>query len=247
MSFPLPPNSNRQPKQEHIEKEPKQKSGEVSENEVHFILKTTLLPEHHEDPNVLKFIAAYMKCRDQVRAAKEAGLTGPSGRVLRARPDIHEAITRLTAKSLMKYGFDASEIVEKVKEIAMIDPIEFENADGSFKTSMREIAPEARSAIKKFKAKNIYETDPNGMRVCVGQLIEVELWDKMKGIELLGREKDLFKETRKIEHDVTSNMADILLAAKKRGEDAYVGLREGKQEVIEVLAIEAPKESNEPS
>ncbi len=194
-------------------------TGELTEGEVMLILRTSLLPHHQRDAKVVHFIAAYLRCRNNAQAAKEAGLHPSDGRALRQKPDVHMAITRLTEKSVMKFGFDASEVVEKVKEIAGVDPIEFENEDGTFKTHMKDIAPESRRAIKKFKAKNLYELDPNGMKVFVGQLIEVELWDKMKAIELLGREKDLFKETRKIEHDVTKNMAAVLLDSKRRGEE----------------------------
>lgn len=191
----------------------------LTETEVEMILRTSLLPHHREDANVLKFIASYIRCRDAKQAAKEAGLHPVSGANLRNRVDIHLAITRLTEKAVMKYGFDASEMVERAKEIATLDPIEFENPDGSFKTNMKDISPESRRAIKKFKAKNLYENDPNGMRVLVGQIIEVEMYDKLKGIELLGREKDIFKETRKVEHDVTGRMADLLLESKKRADE----------------------------
>ena len=195
--------------------------GKLSGDETAFILRTCLLPEHADDPNILRFISNYMVCRDSRQAAKEAGLPPRAGVNLRARPDIHKAIEALTQKSVMKYGFDASEVIEKVKEVAAVDPVEFINPDGSYKTRMEDIAPEARRAIKKFKAKNLFDTDPNGMKTVVGVLIEVELWDKMKAVELLGREKDIFKETRKVQHDVTSNMRDVLLEAKNRADRRF--------------------------
>lgn len=199
-------------------------NGRLSEDETSIILRQTLLPQHREDPNILRFISNYLVCRDTKQAAREAGIPPRSGDMLRRRPDIHNCITKLTEKSVMKYGYDASEVIEKVKEIAALDPIEFENEDGTFKTSMRDIAPESRRAIKKFKAKNIYSTDPNGMRIITGMLIEVELYDKLKASELLGREKDIFKETRKVEHDVTSRMADVLLGSKQRADDLMARL-----------------------
>ncbi len=194
-------------------------NGKLSENETSIILKSTLLAEHQEDPNVLRFISSFLKCRSPSQAAREAGLQPSAGYNLRNRPDIHLAITKLTEKSVMKYGFDATEVVERVKEISNVDPIEFENPDGTFKLHMKDIAPESRRAIKKFKAKNFYEKDPNGMDRLAGQIIEVEMWDKMKSLELLGREKDLFKETKKVEHDVTKNMAAVLLDSRRRAED----------------------------
>ncbi|MFM6929036.1 MAG: terminase small subunit, partial [Bdellovibrio sp.] len=140
----------------------------VSTDAVNFILQTTLLPEHREDPNIIRWISSYLVCRDAKQAAKEAGLTPKSGENLKRRPDIHAAISAITAQAVVKHGYDAAEVVEKVKEIAFLDPIEFENEDGTFKEHLRDISPEARRAIKKFKAKNIIEKDPNGMDVVVG-------------------------------------------------------------------------------
>lgn len=206
MSFPKPPNTDDKP------------SGAVTLDETQHILKQTLLPEHHGDPNVLRFISSYMRCRDVRQAAREAGLHPNSGTVLRSRPDIHSAITALTTKSMMKYGFDAAEVIEKVKEIAGIDLIEFQNEDGTYKKSLNDVSPEARRAIKKLKVRNTYETDPNGMKIYTGEIIEIEVWDKMKAVELLGREKEIFKETKKVEHDITGNMKDLLLDSRRRAD-----------------------------
>lgn len=200
--------------------------GKLTDDETHLILRECLKAEHREDPNVLRFISSYIRCRDTRQAAREAGLEARSGLTLRNRPDIFLAITRLTEKSVMKYGFDAAEVIEKVKEIAGIDPIDLLNPDGTYRENMHDIPAEARRAIKKFKAKNIYENDINGVPQLVGRLIEVELWDKMKASELLGREKGIFKETKVVEHDVTKNMAAILLGSGDRAAKRLAAMEE---------------------
>ena len=186
--------------------------GKLDEGETHFILASTLSPQHHDDPNVLRFIQAYLKCRNQAQAAREAGLPSSAGRSLRAKPDIHAAIAKLTARSLDKYGYDAAEIVERVKEFLDVDPVELEGPDGQYKERMSDIAPEVRRAIKKMVVKNEYEQDPNGMKFVCARIISIEFHDKLKSSELLGREKDLFKEVSVKKHDVTENMAAALLA-----------------------------------
>lgn len=193
-------------------------STSLTDDETDFILSTTLRVEQRDDPIVLKFIKSYLECRSCSQASRDAGIQSGQGQTLLRKPEVHACINTITQKALMKYGYDASEIVERVKEIAAIDPIEFENPDGSFKTNMSQIAPESRRAIKKFKAKNLWGEDSNGMRICIGQLVEVELWDKMKAVELLGREKNIFKETKVVQHDVTKNMASVLLGSKDRAE-----------------------------
>ena len=203
-----------------------------------YILRTTLTPKHRDNPEILAFIMSYLECRDVKQASRVAGVLPATGHAIRNRKDVNEAIVTLTDQAVMKHGYDASELIEKVKEVVYIDPLEFENPDGSFKTHMREISPEARRAIKKFKVKNLYDTDPNGMRVVSGQIIDIELYDKMKGVELLGREKNIFKETTVVEHDVTGNMKEVLLESKRMADERVAELREREDKrTIDVTPI----------
>lgn len=242
--FPLPPKSNRQQSLEEAGPQPtaykppsiKDIGNDtlLSDMEVEHILKTTLREEQYANPQLLRFILCYLECRNTSQASKEVGKNSSWGSYQRNRPEVHVAIEKLTAKSVMKYGYDAAEVIERVKEIAALDPIEFENPDGSFKTHMSQINPEARRAIKKFTCKNIFGLDPNGMKIVIGQLISVEMWDKLKASELLGREKNIMKETKKVEHDVTANMASVLLESKRRGEARQL---EGPK-IIDVTPVE---------
>lgn len=188
----------------------------LTDEEMMFIMRSYLRPDQLADMKILKFIFAYMDHRNATQAGKESGVNGTH---MRRKPEIHACIEALTTKAVMKYGYDASELIERVKEVAFIDPIEFQNPDGSFKTHMSEIRPEARRAIKKFKAKNIFGADANNMQIVIGQLLEVELWDKLKSFELLGTEKNIFKKTTVMQHDVTTNMANVLLESGKRAEE----------------------------
>lgn len=190
----------------------------MTDEETIFLVRQFLTTKQQDDPLILKFIFSYIGCRNVNQASRDAGIMPWQGHGLIKRPEVYECIRSITEKALMKYGYDAEEIVERVKEMAGIDPIVFENADGSYKTHMSQIDPEARRAIKKFKVKNLYGQDANGMRTSIGQLIEVELYDKLQAIQFLGREKNVFKETRKVEHDVTVNMASVLLESRSRAE-----------------------------
>lgn len=190
----------------------------MSYDETSMLLDKYLLAEHREDPNVIRWIAHYMIHRNALQAAREAGLKPSAGHVLKNRPDIYNCIKALTDKAAMKHGFDAGEVIERVKEVMDIDPGDLYNSNGSFK-HLKDMRPETQRAIKKFKAKNYYETDPNGMKVLAGEIIEIEFWDKMKATELLGREKDLFTEKKTIQHDIMSNMKEMLLGSLQRGQD----------------------------
>jgi hypothetical protein len=125
-------------------------------------------------------------------------------------------------------------VIERVKEVSSVDPLDFFNPDGSYR-ALADIPPEARRAIKKIKYKQLYGEDVNGIRTVVGSIMELELWDKMKAHELLGREKMLFKETKAIEHNVTHNMGSLLLESARRGQAAI----EAAREVPDVAAVPA--------
>jgi phage terminase small subunit len=196
------------------------------------------------DPNILRFISNYMRCRNKAQSARDAGLAPQAGQHLMNRPDIYNCVMKLTEKSVMKYGYDAHEVIERIKEVSSLDPVEFERPDGSYKNKMSEINPEARRAIKKFKVKNIFGEDPNGMKTIIGEIIEIELCDKMQAHQLLGREKNILKETKVVEHDVTSNMAAVLLSSSKRAEDHVAQLKEASVS-LEVLEITGKVENGE--
>ena len=207
--FPLPPRDE-------------EKSGELTEHESSYILNTSLKPKHRNDPVIIGFIDSFVACKSISQASAEAGVKTSIGYGIRHRKDVALAIQRLIDKSAVKYGFDQSEIFERVKEVVEFDPIEVQNADGTFKSNMHDIAPEARRNIKKLKVKNIYNQieDINGMKskIIVGEVIEYEFYDKLKAAELTGREKEMFKNTTKVEHSVTKDMAAILLESTKRAE-----------------------------
>jgi len=202
-------------------------------DETAFILQTTLYPEHSSDPVVMKFIVSYLQCRNVQQAAVEAGIDSRSGRNLRSRPDIHEAIRKITETAVLKHGFDAAEVIERVKEVIDVDMATFQKPDGSWIEHITEIPAEARRAVKKFRVKNEYATDPNGVKIVVGKIMEVEFWDKLKSAELLGGEKEIFKKTVKHEHEIGKDMRHTLLESVQRAEEFQKQLN---KDVIEITA-----------
>lgn len=228
---PPPPMSNRKavnippPTPEPIAEKPIEVHGvringtAVTDTEMAFMMEKYLTPKQLGDVALIEFIQKYLVNRNASQSAREVGVQASRGTYWLQTPEIFGCIKAITDKALMKYGYDAHEIIERVKEIGAVDPAVLQNPDGSFKTKLEDIPAESRRAIKSFKAKNVWETDANGMRVVTGQLIEVQFWDKLKGLELLGREKQIMKETKRVEHDVTKNMASTLLASASRADE----------------------------
>jgi hypothetical protein len=100
------------------------------------------------------------------------------------------------------------------------------NPDGSFKDNMHDIEPAARRNIKKLKVHNLYNQveDRNGVKskIIIGKVIEYEFYDKLKAIDMVGKEKEMFKTTTRVEHAVTKDMASILLASAERGRQTTI-------------------------
>ena len=215
---------------------PTKESGELTEDESSYILNDCLLPKYRQDPTVLQFIDCFIRSKNIAQASEECGIAPSLGYRIRHYKSVSLAIQKLVDRSAIKYGFDASEIMERTKEIVDFDPIEIQNQDGTFKSNMWDISPEARRSIKKLKVKNLWgeQEDINGIKskIIIGEVIEYEFYDKMKAIDLAGKEKDMFKTTTKHEHVVSKDMASILLASAKRGDEAQKTLENA--EVIEV-------------
>lgn len=228
MSLPLPPLNIA-----------KRGDGTLTDNECTFILNATLKKKHREDPSVLAFIDEFIRCKNIAEASANAGISPKLGYMIRHRMDVATCIQKLIDKSTIKYGFDASEIMERTKEIVDFDPISMQNADGSFIDNLFDIEPAARRSIKKLKVQNLYNQseDLNGIKkkIIIGKVIEYEFYDKLKAIDLVGKEKDLFKTTTRVEHTVTKDMASILLAAAQRGSQASVSYNNSKVVDAEVV------------
>lgn len=208
------------------------RDGALDIDEAGFIMDSILKPTHRKDATVISFIDEFIRCKNIAEASDCVGIKPSLGYMIRHRKDVALCIQKLIDRSAVKYGFDASEIMERAKEIVDFDPIAMQNPDGTFKSKMHEIDPAARRNIKKLKVHNLYNQteDINGIKrkIIIGEVIEYEFYDKLKAIDLAGKEKEMFKTTTRVEHDVTKNMGSILLAAASRGEKASLGFKDAK-------------------
>lgn len=218
------------------------KSGELNKSEADFVLESTLKPKHLSDTSVISFINAFVRCKSIKQSCEDAGLHYSLGYSIRHRKDVANAISKLIGLSATKYGYDASEIFERAKEIAEFDPIDVQNPDGTFKNNLHDIPADVRRCIKKMEVKNLWgkDTDLNGVetKIIIGEVIKFEFWDKMKGIELAGKEKEMFKNTTKVEHSLTKDMASILLDSAKRAEKQIEDFAKPEPITIEAEVVE---------
>lgn len=208
----------------------------LTDDEMEFFFKSYLAPSQYEDKRYIKFISSYLEHRNTSRAARESG----GQHNWRQRPEVHACIEAITNKAVMKYGYDAAEMIERMKEIALFDPADLHNPDGTIKENMHDIPPHARANIKKWKVKNLYEQDPNGFPRLIGKLVEVEVFDKPSAIRDLGSEKNVLRKTTVVQHDITQNMKSVLLESGSRA-DERMRLMEARK-VGEDEAKDGPRE-----
>lgn len=208
----------------------------VSEEEFDLLLDKYLDTRHRNDPRTLRFIDEFLRSRSISQAAAYAGISETAGKSLRTKKCVADAITAITNKMNLKYGYEAEEVVERAREIMDANLADLQRDNGEFISNLKELTPSMQRAIKKIKVKNEYELDPNGMPMYVkATVIEYELWDKMKSLDLLGAEKNVFKKTTVVQHDVTQNMAETLLHSARLAESR------------EVVAIGYKEVTDEPS
>ena len=184
-----------------------------------YIFNTTLKKENRSSHTILAFIREYVQCRDIEVTAREVKISVKEARAIRSRRDVSDCIDKITELQVLKYGIDSDELVKKVHDIAVFDPVlVVDKETGACKTNVHDIPLEARRAIKRMKIKNIWEEDMNGIKTVVGEMVEIEFWDKLKATEMVGREFGKFKETTVVEMGPTKDMKDILLESRKRAE-----------------------------
>jgi len=238
----MPPPPDMSGSQQHITpKEELKKSGELEVDEYTFILDSCLKKKHREEPTVLSFIESFVRCKSIEQASNESCIHQSLGYKYRHRRDIATTIQKLIDRSAIKYGIDSTEIFERAKEIVDFDPIHVQNPDGTWKNNLHDIIPEARRCIKKMKVKNLWgETeDINGMKskIIIGEVIEFEFYDRLKGVELTGKEKNMFKNTTVVQHDVTKDMKSVLLASNERANKAIEHINRPTDIIVEAEVV----------
>lgn len=182
------------------------------------ILQLYLVPEHSIDNTITKFIQTYIICKHSGEAAKLVGLKPYQGARILNKPDVQEALREIAKTQGRKANFDAGEILERTNEIAQYDPIEVFNADGTVK-AIEDIPAGTRRAVKKLVVREVWETDINGMKVCTGYIKTIEFYDKLKGLEMIGKYDGVFKNEVQVTHEIGGNMASVLLASERRALD----------------------------
>lgn len=197
------------------------------QQQINTILKDTLESRHFLDPHVIAFINHYTVCRHAGEAARLSGMDGHSGRALLKRVDIMQAVQKIAALEVEKYGFTAEDVVERQKEINDFDPIDLVDDEGRYIIDLRQLPGHARRVIKEIDVQVDNEKDPNGMLTgrVIARSVKYKFYDKTKSGELLSREKGVFKEQKTVVREVGENMRSLLLSQAGAAQERLAQMR----------------------
>ena len=179
------------------------------------IINIMLDPEHRIDPKIIKFIHSYIECRHIKEAEKVAGLSSGQGKRILNKSDVQATMLKINETLGKEASFDSRELLERANEVAQFDIIDVFMDDGRVK-DVKDMPAAARRVVKKLVVREVWEKDINGVDVFSGYIKTIEFWDKIRSLEMIGKYDGVFREKVEHSHDVTGNLAALLLQSEKR-------------------------------
>lgn len=162
-------------------------------------------------PKQNAFVAEYLVDGNGVQAARRAGYKG-TDEVLASvahenlrKPQIAKAVAEAQARRQQRLDLQADDILRELLRLARTDIGQAYDEKGRLKP-IHEMPEDVRRAISGVKVFEEFEGTGKD-RVQIGEVREVKFWDKVKGLELLGKHLKLF--TEKVEHSGTVKIAVV--------------------------------------
>jgi phage terminase small subunit len=138
------------------------------------------------------FVNAYIRTRNATQAAIEAGYSQNTAHAIGwenlRKPEISEAVRQFFEADSMS----AAEVLHHLALIARGDVSEVLDDMGNFDLRKARAAGKT-NLVKKLKARTITSTDKDGDGTDIHEW-EVELYDRMKALELIGKYQKLFTD-----------------------------------------------------
>jgi hypothetical protein len=132
--------------------------------------------------------------------AKDGMSAGVTAHLVHNRPHVRRIANAYIKQNLASHDITPDRIIEELRKIALVDLREFTKIKGNRLTISEtdKIPEELSAAIKKITRK----VGPNGVQ------LELELFDKIKALELLGRYHAMFKEV--VDSNVNMKVGGVL-------------------------------------
>lgn len=177
-----------------------------------------------------KFALEFRKDHNATQAALRAGYSSRGADVqgsrLLADARIRKLIDEADGKVLAKIEEQGNSVLGELAHIGFSDPLELFNqcpgnldctpekhyCDRGTLKALSSMRPEMRRAIRSIEFSELFD-GATGEKFVAGRVVKITLWDKVKALELTGKNQKLF--TDKVEHTVDQSLADLLAAARK--------------------------------
>lgn len=169
--------------------------------------------------NTQQKLFCYAKARglNHTDAAKEAGYSektaGSQGFDLLKKPEIKALVEKLTAKTLAAAEVSISDVIEQLRAILNVDPLNAYDDDGKLKP-LKEWPRELRIALASLE---VIEFEDEGKPA---KLKKVKFWTKTAASDQLLRKLGAYKDPLA---DAVANIVDIITAAAKPNDDDGAG------------------------
>lgn len=141
----------------------------------------------------LRFVDEFMKDRNAMQAARRMGYSkwyAKRGYLFMQNPAVRAEIVKREDKRAERLDIDGDDILRELKGIAFFDVRKMFDAKGKFITNPHEMSEDDARALCNF---NIVVLNKEG-----DYIVKLEPGNKMKALELLGKNKKLFVD--KVEH-----------------------------------------------
>lgn len=139
------------------------------------------------------FVDQFMILKNAEKAAIAAGFSEPSyGRELRTLPHVKEAIVQRVNSLSKKADITALRILEEEKHLALSDPGEIFDPEGTL-IAPYELPESIRRAISAIDVIEKLGRDEDGEETLIERRFKYRFWDKGKALERLEKHKGMYE------------------------------------------------------
>jgi len=156
-------------------------------------------------PHELKFVLEYMKDYVAAYAAERSGYSAQMGYLLLKKPKVLAAIDSYEKNLATRFIFSKNKVLKELSLISNSDISDYvEIIDGkTYLKDTKDLLPQISRAIKKVRGTRKVTAIKDSKGNYTGEdilddKIEIELYDKIQALQLMGKELNMFKDKTEI-------------------------------------------------
>jgi len=148
----------------------------------------------------VRFVEEYLISLNASDAARKAGYSAKTaasqGADLLKNPKVRAALDKAIERRAIRVGVKADDVLQELLRVGRVDIAQVVDEKTGRLRPLHEMPEEARRAIASIEVEELFE-GRGEEREKIGELVKVRFWDKVRGLELLGKHLRLFSDTGK--------------------------------------------------